>query len=157
MTQLEKEHTTAREGKVVYTAKTRTSGGRENGVSRSSDGRLDVKLSLPGAVRIAAIRSSCSPQVGRRVSRVRLGLRPARGRSRCLRTSPSMPKWTCIRRRAVTFSAPASTSACRVSSAKLPRAWWMRQTSFVRTQRPRAATSTLRSIWSEPSRACPDC
>jgi len=54
MTQLEKEHTTAREGKVVYTAKTRTSGGRENGVSRSSDGRLDVKLSLSGAVRIGS-------------------------------------------------------------------------------------------------------
>jgi Ohr subfamily peroxiredoxin len=52
MTQLEKEHTTAKDGKVVYTAKTHTSGGRENGVSRSSDGRLDVKLSLPGSVRI---------------------------------------------------------------------------------------------------------
>src|SRR5450631_1540625 len=52
MTQLEKEHTTAKDGKVVYTAKTHTSGGRENGISRSSDGRLDVKLSLPGAVRI---------------------------------------------------------------------------------------------------------
>jgi lipoyl-dependent peroxiredoxin len=52
MTQLEKEHTTAKDGKVVYTAKTHTSGGRENGVSRSSDGRLDVKLSLPGSARI---------------------------------------------------------------------------------------------------------
>jgi osmotically inducible protein OsmC len=52
MTQLEKEHTTAKGGKVVYTAKTHTSGGRENGVSRSSDGRLDVKLSLPGSARI---------------------------------------------------------------------------------------------------------
>ncbi|MGB6445326.1 MAG: organic hydroperoxide resistance protein, partial [Xanthobacteraceae bacterium] len=27
-------------------------GGRENGLSRSSDGRLDVKLSLPGSARI---------------------------------------------------------------------------------------------------------
>jgi Ohr subfamily peroxiredoxin len=35
-------------GKVIYTAKTHTVGGRE-GASRSSDGRLDVKLSLPGA------------------------------------------------------------------------------------------------------------
>lgn len=33
--------------KVLYTAKTRTSGGRD-GVSRSSDGRLDVRLSSPG-------------------------------------------------------------------------------------------------------------
>jgi lipoyl-dependent peroxiredoxin len=34
--------------RVLYTAKTHTTGGRENGVSRSSDGRLDVKLSTPG-------------------------------------------------------------------------------------------------------------
>ena len=39
-------------GKVVYTAKTRTTGGRENGASRSSDGRLDVRLSIPGSARI---------------------------------------------------------------------------------------------------------
>jgi len=39
-------------GKVVYTAKTHTTGGRENGVSRSSDGRLDVRLSIPGSARI---------------------------------------------------------------------------------------------------------
>lgn len=38
--------------KVLYTAKTRTSGGRENGVARSSDGRLDVRLSVPGSARI---------------------------------------------------------------------------------------------------------
>jgi Ohr subfamily peroxiredoxin len=38
-------------GKVIYTAKTRTTGGREAGVSRSSDGRLDVKISPPGATR----------------------------------------------------------------------------------------------------------
>lgn len=36
-------------GKVLYTAKTHTTGGRENGVSRSSDGRLEVKLSSPGS------------------------------------------------------------------------------------------------------------
>jgi lipoyl-dependent peroxiredoxin len=34
--------------KVLYTAKTRTSGGRRGGVSRSDDGRLDVKFSAPG-------------------------------------------------------------------------------------------------------------
>src|SRR3977135_1198982 len=31
-----------------YTAKTHTSGGRRGGVSRSDDGRLDVKFSAPG-------------------------------------------------------------------------------------------------------------
>ena len=34
--------------KVLYTAKTHTTGGRD-GASRSSDGRLDIKLSSPGA------------------------------------------------------------------------------------------------------------
>ena len=34
--------------KVLYTAKTHTTGGRDGGSTRSSDGRLDVKLSIPG-------------------------------------------------------------------------------------------------------------
>ncbi|WEX75561.1 organic hydroperoxide resistance protein [Sinorhizobium numidicum] len=36
--------------KVLYTGKTHTTGGRD-GASRSSDGRLDVKLSSPGSAR----------------------------------------------------------------------------------------------------------
>lgn len=35
-------------GKVLYTAKTHTTGGREGGASRSNDGGLDIKLSTPG-------------------------------------------------------------------------------------------------------------
>jgi osmotically inducible protein OsmC len=38
---------TLEKGKVQYTAKTHTTGGRA-GASRSDDGRLDVKLSIPG-------------------------------------------------------------------------------------------------------------
>jgi Ohr subfamily peroxiredoxin len=38
--------------KALYTAKTRTTGGRENGVARSSDGRLDIRLATPGSARI---------------------------------------------------------------------------------------------------------
>src|SRR5687768_15701183 len=34
---------------VLYTAKAHTTGGREGGAARTSDGRLDVKLSAPGA------------------------------------------------------------------------------------------------------------
>jgi Ohr subfamily peroxiredoxin len=34
--------------KILYTAKTHTMGGRDGGSSRTSDGRLDVKLSVPG-------------------------------------------------------------------------------------------------------------
>lgn len=41
MTQLEK---------VLYTAKVHTTGGRDHGVARSDDGRLDVRLSTPGVL-----------------------------------------------------------------------------------------------------------
>jgi osmotically inducible protein OsmC len=34
--------------KVVYTAKDHTTGGRDGGASRSSDGHLDIKFSVPG-------------------------------------------------------------------------------------------------------------
>jgi lipoyl-dependent peroxiredoxin len=37
---------------VLHTAKTHTTGGREHGVARSSDGRLDVRLSAPGSPRV---------------------------------------------------------------------------------------------------------
>lgn len=47
MAQLAQERTAAQNVKLLYTAKTHTTGGRE-GASRSSDGRLDVKLSSPG-------------------------------------------------------------------------------------------------------------
>jgi osmotically inducible protein OsmC len=36
------------EARVAYTAKARTLGGRDGGASRTSDGRLDVKFSIPG-------------------------------------------------------------------------------------------------------------
>jgi osmotically inducible protein OsmC len=39
---------TAKIEKVLYTAKAHTTGGRD-GVSRTDDGRLDIKLSSPGA------------------------------------------------------------------------------------------------------------
>ena len=48
-TEMPEESTTTQPVKVLYTAKARTTGGREGGASRTSDGRLDVKLSVPGA------------------------------------------------------------------------------------------------------------
>jgi osmotically inducible protein OsmC len=41
-------NTIAKIDKVLYTAKAHTTGGREGGASRTSDGRLDVKLTVPG-------------------------------------------------------------------------------------------------------------
>jgi Ohr subfamily peroxiredoxin len=40
--------TAAQPAKLLYTAKAHTTGGRDGGASRTSDGRLDVKLSVPG-------------------------------------------------------------------------------------------------------------
>lgn len=48
MPQLEQAHTITPIEKVLYTAKAHTTGGRDGGSSRTSDGRLDVKLSVPG-------------------------------------------------------------------------------------------------------------
>jgi Ohr subfamily peroxiredoxin len=47
-TTISKQSTTAQSVKVLYTAKAHTTGGREGGSSRTSDGRLDLKLSVPG-------------------------------------------------------------------------------------------------------------
>jgi Ohr subfamily peroxiredoxin len=37
-----------RNRKVLYTARVHATGGRERGIARSSDGRLDIRLSPPG-------------------------------------------------------------------------------------------------------------
>src|SRR5215813_7415068 len=47
-TKTSEEGTMIEAAKVLYTAKAHTTGGREGGASRTSDGRLDVKLSVPG-------------------------------------------------------------------------------------------------------------
>ena len=52
MPQLAQQRTKKTSNKVIYTAKTHTTGGRENGASRSSDGLLDIWLSAPGSARI---------------------------------------------------------------------------------------------------------
>jgi lipoyl-dependent peroxiredoxin len=48
MTQLAKEPAPGRSEKVLYTARVHTTGGRDHGMARSSDGHLDVRLSTPG-------------------------------------------------------------------------------------------------------------
>jgi Ohr subfamily peroxiredoxin len=44
-------HRTHSNEKLLYTARTHTAGGRENGHASSSDGNLDIRLSLPGSGR----------------------------------------------------------------------------------------------------------
>ena len=43
--------TTMTDSKVIYTAKTHTTGGRQEGLARSDDGQLDIKISPPGSKR----------------------------------------------------------------------------------------------------------
>lgn len=43
------ESTSEQNAKVLYTAKAHTTGGREGGASRTSDGRLEVQFALPGS------------------------------------------------------------------------------------------------------------
>jgi lipoyl-dependent peroxiredoxin len=45
---LNKEPMMSQIEKLLYTAKARTTGGRDGGTSRTDDGRLDIKLSSPG-------------------------------------------------------------------------------------------------------------
>ncbi len=45
---MSEESTMTQPVKLLYTAKAHTTGGREGGASRTSDGRLDVKFSVPG-------------------------------------------------------------------------------------------------------------
>jgi osmotically inducible protein OsmC len=51
MTTLVQQRTISPTDKVIYTAKTHTTGGRENGTARSSDGQLDIRISPPGSQR----------------------------------------------------------------------------------------------------------
>ena len=122
--------------KVLYTAKTHTTGGREPGASRSSDGRLDVKLSSPGTAGagtnpeqlFAAGWSACferrdgtrGPQDEDRSS----GRPGHRRRSRFGHNGP-----------AITSCKLASTSACRVWIAASPSCWWTPRTRFARIPR----------------------
>jgi osmotically inducible protein OsmC len=48
ITTMSEQNTATQQTKLLYTAKAHTTGGREGGASRTSDGRLDVKLSVPG-------------------------------------------------------------------------------------------------------------
>jgi osmotically inducible protein OsmC len=59
---------------VVYTAKMRTTGGRDNGASRSSDGSLDIRLSTPGSARFGTnpeqlFAAACSAGLERAITK----------------------------------------------------------------------------------------
>ena len=105
--------------KVLYTAKTHTTGGRD-GQSRSSDGHLDIKLTSPGVhghgtnpeQLFAAGWSACF--IGA------IGFAAAQAKiASSRRPPPSTPKSISARTAMPTSWVRASTSACRASIANL--------------------------------------
>ena len=153
MTQVANEHTMHGAGKVLYTAKTHTTGGRD-GASRSSDGRLDVKLSSPGTAGIgtnpeqlfAAGWSACFDQRDRACGRQEEDRPPGRPGHR--------------RRGGPQHCGTAATSSSARLNVSLPglerdvaQALVDAAHQTARTPRPRAATSTSRSTWSELTRS----
>src|SRR6266478_523085 len=114
--------------KVRYTAKTHTSGGRRGGVSRSDDGRLDVKFSAPGVPGtgtnpeqlFAAGWSACFISAMGLVAnklKVKLPADVAIDAEIDLCNSATF-----------TFSEHGLTSACQAWSAKSPRPLWTPRT-----------------------------
>jgi CO/xanthine dehydrogenase FAD-binding subunit len=73
---------------MIYTARTHTTGGRENGVSRRSDGRLYVKLSFPSSARFGTNKrvpgSGCAALEGINRIHAILGTSPS-----CIAVHPS--------------------------------------------------------------------
>ena len=76
-TNIIQENTATQSAKLLYTAKAHTIGGRDGGSSRSSDGRLDVKL-FPAVREMARTPSSCLPPAGRPVSWARSNMSPSK-------------------------------------------------------------------------------
>jgi hypothetical protein len=68
ITKPEEINTTQVEKKVVYAAKAHTTGGRDGGASRTSDGRLDENFHFRARPATAPIRSNCLPLAGPPVS-----------------------------------------------------------------------------------------
>jgi hypothetical protein len=96
MSLIEPVDTARADGKIIYTAKTMTFAGRERGASRSSDGNLEVKLSMPGSRGgRARIRSNCSLPVGRPVTAAPSASPPETGKSRYRPIRRSTPRFTC--------------------------------------------------------------
>lgn len=75
--------------KLLYTAKTHTTGGREHGVSRSSDGHLDIRLSTPGGAGIGTNPEQLFAAGWSACSRVRWESLPTSAKSSCQKISPS--------------------------------------------------------------------
>ena len=80
--------------RVQYTARVHTTGGRDGGVSKSDDGRLDIKHSIPGTPGKGPIPNSYLRPAGPHVSKAPCSSSLIRPRSNYRRRWPSTRKWT---------------------------------------------------------------
>ena len=80
--------------KVLHTAKTETTGDRDNGTSRSSDGLLGIKLSTPGSARIGANPEQLFAAGWLACFEGALGIAARKMKIASRLTWPSTPKWT---------------------------------------------------------------
>jgi len=126
--------------KVLHTAKTETTGDRDSGSSRSSDGLLDIRLSTPGSARIGTnpeqlFAAGWSASFANAITLV------ARKRKIALPAKVSIEAEVDLNLgdRGY-FSVLGSMSGCRVWSTMLQKNWWMKQRRSVRTPKRHAAT-----------------
>ena len=130
--------------KLLHTAKTHTSGGRHDGISRSSDGRLDVKLSPPGGAGIgtnsaqlfAASWSACFEGAMETAARKRKIVLP--GKSAIDAEIDLLEEGAYVLRARLNVSLPVSIARSRAASS-------MRRIRPAPIPTPCAATSTSRS------------
>jgi lipoyl-dependent peroxiredoxin len=137
--------------KLLYTAKTHTTGGREHGVSRSSDGHLDIRLSTPG---VAGIGTNPEQLFAAGWSACFEGAMGIAARKRKIRLPEDLgidAEVDLNLDEGAFFSARASMSACRVSIVKSHRPCSTKPTRLVRIRRQFVATSTSLSISSDES------
>jgi organic hydroperoxide reductase OsmC/OhrA len=80
--------------KVLYTAKTHSTGGRDGGASRTSDGHLDVKLSTPGTSGIGTNPEQLFAVAWSACFESPIALAARKKNRVCRPTWPSTPKWT---------------------------------------------------------------
>ncbi len=127
--------------KVLYTGKTHTTGGRD-GASRSSDDRLNIKLSSPGGPGtgtnpeqlFAAGRSACFiGAMGKAAGKLEGQASPP-----ICRRHRSGPRH---HRRRLLLAGPPQRQPAGPGARRRAGLWWMKPIRPVRIPRPRAATS----------------
>jgi hypothetical protein len=142
--------------KVVYTAKTHTTGGRENGASRSPMAALISGFRLPARRASAPILSNCTPPVGPHASKFDSARCPSEENHTSGRRDDRRRSGPASRRRRLLPQRSSQRQPARRRARGRPRLDQRSPSDLPITPKLRAATSRLRSIWSEQDPARSD-